>query len=1146
MNIKEEEIPNTMHLSPDFETFLEQNMSVRNKKVISILASLEDEHIVNLYKTALYCFFHKDIPFQQMLFAHSIRELVNVITRKDNLKLKQNIVEQILQLQVISFLNVKEDTVKSIVTDSFLSQCHKERYKICLFIKDIRADLEPRQIEQITDKLLSAKEDLESLRHVNGKPKFFSEAEMENYLKEIEEVFLILNVPFFELKKEIDSSLSDTPAMQVKVLKKVYPKELSFYFFKKLKKIESFAQLSSNNFLKPVSDEKDGKVVYRWPALTYLINVSKQKEKEIVNLINSLPFSDYQVIDYTILDGILQLALKFKKKEHLLRVCNKLTDLLNNNVEFPSYFDAITFLSFIKKIKNLGYSKEAFNLLKALSTLKLIPEKNFTSEQIIYRPVPRFSNSDKIMGNYFYHKLVNQSMLLIKKQQDAICLLKIYYEILDDLSKANTLTKEEQKELNSHICFDRAAIEDNQQNMRMDEPISDIINMIRDISVNILQHHFPKNREAVLKLLKRGKGDIFKRILLYLASRFPEELKEYITNTLPKRNYFMETDLSVNVHHEYYILLRQEFKKLPKEKQNIILNYIKDGPQKNNYTAENIERWRFKKLYPIHEYLPKALKKYYRILERRFGNEIDHPDFLYYISSSFSNPTPKTEEELSEMSVEQIIAFLKEWQPENNYLYSANRSGLSDTLVKDIQKRPKEYIKCLNAFKEINEPTYIHSLLNTLLNANIASEDFVKICDFIEWTLTKKNEHFPDRKDIFDGLKDWTLVYRTSMNILTKYFNTLKGTENLSPEELETIKKAYSIIQQIILMKDNNLKKSIKNNLTAEYYQNAINSLHGEAMDALFQYGIWQKRSRRNLNNVPTLLEKVLKENLYPETYAVIGRYLPWIKSMDENWFMSNLNKLLPEDNDQIFDIVWTCYVNFVKAFNEMYIILRDKLIYALNRDYPKKEDRTSTVGHLAMYYGRGLIAHDDKIFKFLFSPEQDTNQGVDLLDYIGRSLQNENNKTLKPIYYERFKKLWTEYRNLIKGNEKNHREGLQKFSLWYVSGVFEQKWALDQLYDIVCNQNVIPNVFYDLIDKLTADIDCNPLQCIQIVEKMLILSDNFPINMLLNDLVPFFIKTKKNQDDDIITKANGLIKAIINKYEEIQVVSTLEPLLSI
>ena len=102
MNIKEEKIPNTIHFFPDFETFLEQNMSFRNKKVISILASLEDEHIVNLYKTALYCFFHKDIPFQQMLFAHSIRELVNVITRRDNLNLKQNILEQIQEQLLIA------------------------------------------------------------------------------------------------------------------------------------------------------------------------------------------------------------------------------------------------------------------------------------------------------------------------------------------------------------------------------------------------------------------------------------------------------------------------------------------------------------------------------------------------------------------------------------------------------------------------------------------------------------------------------------------------------------------------------------------------------------------------------------------------------------------------------------------------------------------------------------------------------------------------------------------------------------------------------------------------------------------------------------------------------------------------------------
>ena len=543
------------------------------------------------------------------------------------------------------------------------------------------------------------------------------------------------------------------------------------------------------------------------------------------------------------------------------------------------------------------------------------------------------------------------------------------------------------------------------------------------------------------------------------------------------------------------------------------------------------------------------MQEYYSKLEQKFEKEIEHPEFLHYMSSFVGYPTPETEEELASMSIEQIVDFMKTWEPENKGIRSPDRSGLSDVLAKDIRKRPQEYIKYLHLFKDVNEPTYISTLLNTLWNTHQIMPNFIEICDIIKWTLTKKEEKFEDRESVFDGDKDWQRVYNAAMNIFINYFHNLTGEESLSKRDINTIKDAYCIIQEITLMEDSWLKKQQMSSEEPpiEHYQRAINSLHGDAMTALFQYGMWQNRVNLNLNDVSTHLEKVLKDNHYLETYAVIGRHLPWIKSMNEKWFATNLDKLLPEDNNETFDITWLCYVHFVQPYTEMYDILKKKFIHALKRNYQKTEDNTDNGGtamHLAMYYGRGTITLEDPIFDILLPQQQETFEGVSLLSYIGRSLRDDANKHLEPVYYERFKNLWEKYRTTIAKNEQNHKDGLKSFGHWYTSGVFDQKWALNQLHDIVCTHNIIPTT-YGLIDQLIVDVDCDALQSIEIVEKLTMQSDRDFLDITLTNLENLFSKIKDTKSTDIKEKASKILENIINSKNNLEICSRLEPIIN-
>lgn len=959
---------------------------------------------------------------------------------------------------------------------------------------------------------------------------------------------------FLDLKQQVDKiiktdDLGSNRDVLLKNLMSYGNEEILSYLFQQVKGQKWFDYFYECNLLIPLRYIRNNTVCFRWPALLYLQRIVGTKEREITRLIDTLQLDEGQKLDYVVLEGILQLLLKFKNKENILTIFNKIMDGLNEGIELPSYFNVDNLIQFIAKLKSLKCTNKAFNLLEAVLSLKIISEQTLFSKGKEYYVVPRFQNNDKVMENYLYHKLIEKSLILIKNKTDVFSLFKVYYNILNNLSQEKVLTLDEQNTLNWRICFRRSAIEDNSQNININEPISDVINMVRDLSAKIIDCNSLQIRNKIINLLKNGNGDIFKRVLLYLAQRYPTKLRRYISDVLPKKNYFTGTSLSVNIYHEYYGLLKQEFKNLSKKKQDIILEYISKGPKRDaDMTQDDIEYWQFKKLYPISESLSGSIQQDYQRLNQKFGKDMEHPEFLHYTTSFIGFPSPKTEEELSLMSIEQIVDFLKIWKPEHKGPRSPDRSGLSDTLAKDIQKRPLEYLKQLHLFKEINEPTYIYSLLNTLSNTNQIAQYFSEISDIISWTLTKENDPPLKKDNIFEGMRDWKEVYKAAMHIYSSYFHSLIGNGTLSQDSIDAIENAYQIIQKVTLMRDSWLEQPMPaDKPLIEYFQRAINSLHGDAMTALFQYGMWQNRliGQKNLNNVCMHLERVIKENSYPETYAVIGRHLPWIKSMDEKWFADNLDKLLlPEDNNEIFDVTWLCYVHFVNPYSEMYTPLRKKFIHALNRNYTEKEDNSDnggTVMHLAMYYGRGDIALNDEIFDLLFQKDKDTFQGVSLLNYIGRSLRNENNQKLDQVYYERFKNLWTKYKTVIAQNEKNHVEGLKAFEHWYASGVFEQKWALNELYTIVCTQNIILQT-YGLIDQLNIDVDCDPIQVVDIIEKIITNSNNDLFDIANLELL--FRKIEEKSFNDASLKSIEVLKKIINTRRSLDVCLRLQPIL--
>ena len=200
--------------------------------------------------------------------------------------------------------------------------------------------------------------------------------------------------------------------------------------------------------------------------------------------------------------------------------------------------------------------------------------------------------------------------------------------------------------------------------------------------------------DFVFKSLKEANSKIFIRLVLHLLRLFPKANAELLESFLTNRAYFDDA----KIHHEYYLLMQQEFKNLSIEKQNLILKYIDDGPTSEYYHSDDEHwssekkkvSWRRHKLEPIRNDLPKDIQdKYKDILFDKDGQELrygGHPDFLTYFYSAWGTISPVKNDEMKNMSVDDVIVYLKSWKPpKDDGWRNPTIRGLAQSLEKDIK-----------------------------------------------------------------------------------------------------------------------------------------------------------------------------------------------------------------------------------------------------------------------------------------------------------------------------------------------------------------------------------------------------------------------------------------------------------------------------
>jgi len=324
------------------------------------------------------------------------------------------------------------------------------------------------------------------------------------------------------------------------------------------------------------------------------------------------------------------------------------------------------------------------------------------------------------------------------------------------LSKAIKLEKSHEDDIRvnfSHIW--RPAIEESPQNL--DRGVKNyLLSAIRDNLEKLAVINDESFRSSYVVLSKYN-FSIFRRIELHLMNKFPDLLNTEIQQFLSVAENFENIDL----YHEKYHLLQDQYQKLPEEIKEKILERIEAGPDLGRFESNYKDRtgnppteeeknglqislandsivsntgsysfnWK--------EKMKKFLTKY---------GEMEHPDYLAYHGPVVVGSTsPISEEEFKKKSLKEILDFLRTWKPSKKF-FSPTKEALGGIMSKVISDNPQKYI---SIGKEIGElsPVYIYHFLEGYREAIKKGNAFdwnkiIMLCKDVLETSEKQNRFY--------------------------------------------------------------------------------------------------------------------------------------------------------------------------------------------------------------------------------------------------------------------------------------------------------------------------------------------------------------------------------------------------------------------
>jgi hypothetical protein len=843
------------------------------------------------------------------------------------------------------------------------------------------------------------------------------------------------------------------------------------YFFGKLASPAWLIPLRNGGFFRrpPALTRDDERVISfpPWPEARYLVRMASIAEVQETVLEIALQVPETENV--RVLEDLAEIALALPA--HLsTRLVPKATMWLEspNPSLLPQQLGDL-----VSHLAKGGQLDPALDLARSL--LVVLPDprvKEITGKEAdVLRPEPR-----PHFDLWWYEQVLQKNAPDLTTAAGELALV-LLCDLLDAAIRLARRTCEgDGPEDHSYIW--RRAVDDHQQN-NVEDLRNVLVSAVRDTAEQLAKAN-TSQIPRLIEILEQRPWRVFHRVALHLLRVFPDAAPTLIAERLTDRQQFDDS----SVRHEYALLVRDRFAHLSPNEQATILGWIAAGPDLDRIqrmreevsgqrlTDEELSRavkyWKRDRLAPFQQALPSEWQQYYAGLVTELGAP-EHPEFGVYWRSWVGPIGPVGTEELGAMSVGEIVGFLKEWEPSDDFM-GPSRDGLGRALTAVVMSDPHRFAAEAPQFQNLH-PTYVRSLLWGLWQAGPQEQAFswASVLELCRWVIREPRDipRQPRSAPVEDP--EWRETRKAMLSLLPRGFAS--GREEL-PFELRRL--AWEIVNA--LTEDPQPTPADE----ARYIGSngdpaslAINSVRGEAMRMVICYAFWVRRhlghtsdglgeiahSFEQMPEVKAALDAHLDPSHDPSlaVRAVYGRWFPWLFELDRKWAVSRIPEIFPhaETLQHFHRAAWEAYLTFCDVNEPVFEALSEEYSRAIEcigmdpapwRHLEEPEHRLAV--HLMERYWRGEIELDDagSLLARFYAKTTGRLAGY-ALNVVGRWLCHEQ-AVVSPELIDRLRSLWAKRLEVVRARASSKADAVElvPYGWWFISGRFDDAWAIDQL----------------------------------------------------------------------------------------------------
>lgn len=897
-----------------------------------------------------------------------------------------------------------------------------------------------------------------------------------------------MRIRFYENTNVIDkakilNSISDdiakTIVSQIKSLK------IARYFFSQN---SNSVWLTNKLFVKYITDsllstDRNRSIL----AANYLSKTTSSKTSQrIIYKIIKVVIVDDPNVKWILLDVISKLDAKYS-----VLLFPQIKNLISKGLHEHETIEII-----VKRMITNERKNAALTIFEYLTK----PEKEkYTKEIKKELKGTKLNNAKPILDNYEFKELINKLLPSMKEKYP----LEVSEILKKNLIRCFDIESSNKKYKEDYSWIWRSAIEEHEQNHDFGKITEVLTSALRDVVEHIAKTDNKNILKRILNNYLISPYSIFRRLSFHILRLHFKNNERLIISVISQYKYFDD----YKIKHEYSLLLRDHFNKLPVSVSYNYLKWIDAGPDVDRFiiyqkqqgistTESSIKAyqdyWRYERLWIIRDHIPdrkEQIEEY-----RKQFNELKHPDLSSWHEETiggYESPLSTNHvSSLSEIILIQLFKFPPNVPEEKHFQYLGFAKVFEETvkfyLLKDIGFIVDPLLMKNNEIAPIFIGHYFQGIAAAIKEKQIEWPD----------SLTQLALYAAGRKvETQDASRG--KYSRVRFDLVSLIEDLLRNRERrLSKELLVSLRDILIAIEG---EPDSSLDMELQKP-NEDWSFVALNSTSGRVIHGLFQYSLRYAIEMKDIIGInkskfdPEIIkvfEKILNTEMRPSVRSVFGMYLANLWYLDAAWAKKHISQLFLDQDIVVRNAVWVSYLQYNNLYKDIYDSLKDEYRKAVNDLDPNQENIRAggkLVDHISLIYLRGWDQLDAKnSLTKLFITNAHLSHRNQFIWRINRALEEVKTKDKVDIYktvWKLAKQYWKWRVQTIKPKQElsTHQDELTGFLSWLEHAPEED--GINELFPLIKRTLLKRNPLvsdHKFTEYLANNSEKHPIQSIQL-----------------------------------------------------------------